>query len=162
MVFAVANTGNNSYALKSRYHDGNGWATQWQHWGAPAIGGDKFKLTSSVVYWNGTPNQMANLRISAFGYSEETSSRRGQLIEFEWDGASWRFAAPRMAPDGESFRTTHSSVIEQGTLDRIVVVGRTTTGRIYEFAREIQSGQVISETWTDLSWGPVIYIAVGP
>lgn len=162
VVFAVANTGNNSYALKSRYHDGNSWDTQWQHWGAPAIGGDKFKLTSSVVYWNGTPNQMANLRISAFGYSEETSSRRGQLIEFEWDGASWRFAAPRMAPDGESFRTTHSSVIEQGTLDRIVVVGRTTTGRIYEFAREIQSGQVISETWTDLSWGPVIYIAVGP
>ncbi len=25
VVFAVANTGNNSYALKSRFHDGNGW-----------------------------------------------------------------------------------------------------------------------------------------
>ena len=53
-----------------------------------------------------------------------------------------------------TFRTTHSSVIEQGTLDRISVVGRTSTGRIYEFVREIDGGQVISETWTDLSWEP--------
>ncbi len=38
---------------------------------------------------------MANLRISAFGDSEETSSRMGKLVEFFWDGASWRFATPR-------------------------------------------------------------------
>ncbi len=155
VVFAVANTGNNTYALKSRYHDGNGWDSQWQHFGAPAeLSGDKFKLTSAVVYYDGTPNQMANLRISAFGYSEENGGRVGKLIEFFWDGASWRFATPRLAPDGQSFRTTHSSVIDEGTRDRIIVVGRTSTGRIYEFAREIESGQVVSETWTDLSWEP--------
>lgn len=159
VVFAVTSTGPNSFVLKSRFHDGNGWDSQWQHWGAPAaLGGDKFKLTSSVVYWNGASNQMANLRISAFGYSEETSSRMGQLVEFFWDGASWRFATPRMAPDGQSFRTTHSSVIEQGTLDRISVVGRTSTGRIYEFVREIDGGQVVSETWTDLSWEPRLVV----
>ncbi len=28
----------------------------------------------------------------------------------------------------------------QGTRDRIVVVGRTSTGRIYEFAREVEVG----------------------
>lgn len=155
VVLAVANTGNNTYALKSRFHDGNGWDAQWQNFGAPAdLGGDKFKLTSAVVWYDGTPNQMANLRISAFGYSEETSSRVGKLVEFFWDGASWRFATPQLAPDGQSFRTTHSSVIDEGSRDRIVVVGRTSTGRIYEFAREIESGQIVSETWTDLSWEP--------
>jgi hypothetical protein len=155
VVFAVARV-NDAYVLKSRFHDGNGWDAGWQFWGAPpALGGVKFKLTSAVVYWNGTPNQMANLRIHAFGYSEETSSQKGQLVEFSWDGASWRFATPRTAPDGKSFRTTHSSVIDQGTRDRIVVVGRTTSGRIYEFAREVEGAQVISETWTDLSFEPI-------
>jgi len=161
VVFATVRNGSGSFVLKSRFHDGNGWDAQWQQWGAPAgLGGDKFKLTSAVVYWDGTPNQMANLRISAFGYSEETSSRVGQLVEFFWDGGSWRFAAPRMAPDGQSFRTTHSTVIDEGTRDRIIVVGRTSAGRIYEFAREIQSGQVVSEQWTDMSSEPLVFTIV--
>ncbi|MEZ4278475.1 MAG: hypothetical protein R3F21_02515 [Myxococcota bacterium] len=158
VVFAVARNGNGDYVLKSRFHNGHGWDSSWQHWGAPAsLGGVKFKLTSAVVYWNGAPNQMANLRISAFGYSEQDSGPVGQLIEFHWDGASWRFAAPRTAPNGQTFRTTHSSVIEDGTRDRIVVVGRTSGGRIYEFAREIDGGQVVSETWTDLSYEPLVF-----
>ena len=163
VVFAVVRTGSGSHVLKSRFHDGNAWDAQWQNFGAPSeLGGDKFKLTSAVVYWDGTPNQMANLRINAFGYSEELGSRKGQLVEFFWDGASWRFAAPRPAPDGESFRTSHASVIDQGTTDRIVVVGRTDTGRIYEFAREVSNGQVTSETWTDLSWERLTLTRVGP
>ncbi len=163
VVFAVSRNGSGSYVLKSRYHDGNGWDSGWQHWGAPAsLGGDKFKLTSAVVYWNGTPNQMANLRINAFGYSEENGSRVGQLVEFYWDGATWRFAQPRQAPDGQSFRTAHASVIDEGSRDRIVVVGRTSTGRIYEFAREIESGQVVSERWTDLSWEPLTLYRTNP
>ncbi|MBK7952360.1 MAG: hypothetical protein IPK00_27315 [Deltaproteobacteria bacterium] len=163
VVFAVAST-SNGFVLKSRYHDGNGWDGQWQHWGAPPVlGGDKFKLTSSVVYWDGTPNVLANLRISAFGYSEENTSagRVGKLVEFHWDGASWRFAAPRTAPDGKSFRTSHASVIEQGNTDRIVVVGRTSTGRIYEFSREVSNGQLLSENWADLSWEDVTLTRAG-
>ena len=45
-------------------------------------------------------------------------------------------------------------MIDEGTRDRIIVVGRTSTGRIYEFAREIENGQIVSEVWTDLSWEP--------
>jgi len=156
VVFASVRNPNGSYVLKSRFHDGNGWDASWQHWGAPVeLGGDKFKLTSAVVYWNGAANQMANLRINAFGYSDEVSGRPGKLVEFFWDGAAWRFAAPRLAPDGQSFRTTHSTVIEDGTRDRIVVVGRTSTGRIYEFVRELDGGQLVSEGWTDLSFEPI-------
>lgn len=164
VVFAVVG-GSNGFNLKSRFHDGVAWDAQWQHWGAPAgLGGDKFKLTSAVVYWDGAPNVMANLRISAFGQSEENTSagRVGKLVEFQWDGASWRFEAPRTAPDGQTFRVSHSSVIDEGNLDRIVVVGRTSTGRIYEYAREVSNGQVQSETWTDLSWEEPTLVRVGP
>ncbi|MEZ4331999.1 MAG: hypothetical protein R3F35_09590 [Myxococcota bacterium] len=162
VVFATVRDGNGRYVLKSRFHDGHGWDAQWAHWGAPTgLGGDKFKLTSAVVWWNGTPNQMANLRINAFGYSEENGSRAGQLVEFHWDGGAWRFATPRTAPDGQSFRTSHAAVIDEGTRDRIVVVGRTSTGRIYEFAREIESGQIVSERWTDLSSEPITILRAG-
>ncbi|MFO0691305.1 MAG: hypothetical protein U0900_21580 [Myxococcota bacterium] len=164
VVFAVAG-GSNGFTLKSRFHDGHAWDAQWQHWGAPAdLAGDKFKLTSAVVYWDGTPNVMANLRISAFGQSEENTSagRIGKLVEFQWDGASWRFAPTRTAPDGQTFRMSHASVVDEGSIDRIVVVGRTSTGRIYEFAREVSNGQVLSERWTDLSWEDITIVRVGP
>lgn len=164
VVFAVAG-GSNGFTLKSRLHDGNAWDAQWQHWGAPAdLAGDKFKLTAAVVYWDGAPNVAANLRISAFGQSEENSGagRVGKLVEFQWDGVAWRFAPTRTAPDGQSIRVSHASVIDQSGVDRIVVVGRTSTGRIYEYAREVASGQIQSEGWTDLSFEDITITRVGP
>jgi hypothetical protein len=157
VVLAVARDGSGDYELEMQYHDGNGWASSWTHVGAPAaLGGDKFKLTSAVVWYDGQANQMVNLRINAFGYSEARGSSKGRLVEFFWNGGSWSFGTVRTAPDGEDFRTTHSAVVDEGSRDRIVVVGRTSGGRIYEFVRELDRGSVVYEGWNDLSFEPYV------
>jgi hypothetical protein len=161
VLVAVARDGSGDYELEMQYHDGNAWNTSWTHIGAPfALRGDKFKLTSSVVWYDGQANQMANLRINAFGYSEETETQAGKLVELIWNGAYWSFGAVREAPDGDSFRTTHSAVIDEGSRDRIVVTGRTTAGRIYEFVREFENGRVVEEGWNDLSYRPILIKSV--
>ena len=45
-----------------------------------------------------------------------------------------------MAPDGQTFRTTHSSVIDEGSRDRIVVLGRSSTGDGFYCAAARQLG----------------------
>jgi hypothetical protein len=157
VVMAVARDGSGDYELEMQYHDGNGWNSQWTHIGAPpGLYGDKFKMTSAVVWYDGQANQMANLRINAFGYSEEKGSQVGKLVELAWNGSSWNFGAVREAPDGATFRTSHAVVIDEASRDRIVVTGRTVTGRIYEFVREFDGGRQVLESWNDLSFEPIV------
>lgn len=155
-VFATVTDGPGNYRLAQRFHDGSGWNGGWTSLGAPAgLSGGKFKLTSSVVWYEGQANKVQNLRVSAFGYSEELNSRKGQLVELRFDGNSWSWQPLRSAPDGGSFRTATSSVIDEYERDRIVVIGRTEGGRIYEFSREITNGRAV-EGWKDLSYEPLV------
>ena len=163
VLMAVGRDGSGDFGLEMQWHNGVDWASQWTSYGAPsALHGDKFKMTSAVVWYEGQANQMANLRINAFGYSEENDGRTGKLVEMIWDGAQWRWGAVREAPNGLSFRTTHSEVIDEGQTDRIVVIGRTADGRIYEFVREIQNGRTTWEGWNDLSWEPIVFERIPP
>ena len=156
VVFTVAQNGSQDFELFTQWHTGLGWGSGWTDQDAPPeLRGDKFKLTSAVVWYQGSSKDLSNLRINAFGYSEEISGQRaGGLVEFFWNGQRWDWAPVRYAPDGQSFRTTHSTVMDDPDHDRIVVVGRTSTGRIWEYVREYDGYQLLREKWNDLSFEP--------
>ena len=154
VVYVTARQGQGDWELWQQYHNG----TSWQGWTKvgqpPSIGGRKFKLTSAVVWYEGTPNTWNALRINFFGYSEEYNGTPRHLVEWRWNGSYWGFGPSRQAPDGRDLRTLSSAVIDQGSTDRVVVFTRSDTGRIWEFSRE-HSGGGFSERWEDLSWEPL-------
>lgn len=155
VVAAVGRMPSGRYELLTQFHNGNGWGTGWQNHGAPAeLSGGKFKMTSSVVWHEGGSNQMANLRVSFFGYSEQDGNQPGQLVEFHWNGSRWDWRPVQTAPGNRNLRTDHAVVVDEGARDRIIVPVRTYDGRIYEYIRDIQPGQAPREGWNDLSFEP--------
>ncbi|HPG26868.1 MAG: hypothetical protein H6748_03620 [Spirochaetaceae bacterium] len=144
------------FELVMRYHDGNGWTSGWSRWGAPAeLRGEAFRMTSSVVWYDGPSNDLANLRISFFGYSEQ-SSIAGGLVELHWNGGSWGWKPMRFAPNGQSLATDHAVVVDEGTRDRVIVFARTYTGRILEWVEQYENGSSTSAGWNDLSTEPIV------
>ena len=157
VVFAVARDGSGDFELFTQFHNGLGWDSNWQDHGAPPeLQGLKFKMTSAVSWYQGPKDySLTNLRISVFGYSEEIAGvRPGGLVEFFWNGFRWNWAPVRTAPDGQTFRTTHAVAMDDPDEDRVVVIGRTSTGRIWEYARQYDQYGRVSEDWTDLSFEP--------
>ena len=162
VVFAVARDGRGGWHLSTHYHDGDGWDSGWADQGAPqGLGGDKFRMTTSAVWYVGPSNDLGNLRISAFGYTDPTPNRNGQLVEFHWNGAYWQWMPLRSAPGGRGLRTDHAVVVDEGDKDRVTVFARTYDGRIYEFVREYDRAQVVGEEWNDLSTEPLFRLIGG-
>ncbi len=162
VVFAVAQSDNGDFELHTQWHTGLGWDTRWTNHGAPPeLNGGKFKMTSSVVWYNGASNDMANLRISAFGYSEVNGSTTGGLVEFHWNGGRWSFRPVRFAPGGRGLRVEHAVVADGGSTDRVVAFVRTYDGRIYEDVQEFRYGHRQYQIWNDLSTEPIV-VAVPP
>lgn len=152
-VHVVAQNGSQDFEVYSRTHNGVGWSQGWRREGAPTeLRGERFKLTSAVTWYNGSSSQGANLRMHFFGYAEPANGQPGGLVEYRWTGNSWGFSPVRYAPNGESLRTTHAVVSDLSKEDRIVVIVRTTSGRIYEYFQEFRNGSVVDEGWKDLSW----------
>lgn len=161
VVFAVHRR-NGDWTLSTQWHDGNGWASGWTDWGGPSeLGGEKFRMTSAVVWHNGSSRQMANLRISAFGYSEPTDSQPGGLVEFHWNGSGWSFRPMRFSPDGHSLRTDHAVVVDEGTRDRVIAFARTYEGRILEDVQQFENGWRTFFGWNDLSTEPIVLRRTG-
>ena len=141
----------------------------WNDYGVPTDGngtpvlqpGTKFYMTSGNVWKNGSI-----LRVDLFGHSNVHTNAsgvqtQGQLYRFYWDQYGWSWDHPAGAPDGQSFRTTSSFVVEDGSYDRVTVVGRTRTGRIYERYYEVVNGVQFGWNWNDLSIKPVFSSTLG-
>ncbi|MCR9092931.1 MAG: hypothetical protein NXI30_01820 [bacterium] len=156
LVFAVARGARGGWHLSTHYHDGNGWSAGWVDQGSPpGLYGDKFRMTSSAVWYVGSSRDPGNLRVSAFGYAENDGPENGRLVEFHWNGATWQWMPLREAPGGHGLRTDHAVVVDEGSRDRLTVFVRTYDGRILEYVREYSGTSVSSETWNDLSNEPL-------
>lgn len=156
VVFAVSRK-KGGFTLSTRWHDGNGWSSGWTDWGAPSeLAGGKFLMTSAVVWYDGSSSQLANLRISAFGHSEASAQRPGGLVEFHWNGTGWSFQPMRFAPDGDSLRSDHAVVVDEGSRDRVIALARTDGGRILEDVQQFENGRRVFFGWNDLSTEPLV------
>jgi hypothetical protein len=93
----------------------------WRQW--VRTNGDRY--TSGVTYNDGTR------RFALFGHNAA-----GQHIRMDLTGLTvaqnWSFASPVAAPEA-GFKTDSSYLVQNGSDLRIGVVGRTSTGRVYEY-----------------------------
>ncbi|MDR4496180.1 MAG: hypothetical protein R3B74_17535 [Nitrospirales bacterium] len=123
------------WELWERHYNGTQWEPWQAHGPAPGISyvlegsgeyvyGKGFRISSGVVWTDGN-----TLRINLFGRTDE----EGHLIEYFWDGGTWRWASNRVHPGGERFHTNSSAVYDYANGEYISVVGRTTSGEIWEF-----------------------------
>ncbi len=103
-----------------------------------------FRMTSAVVWYEGTRGVAANLRIDVFGYADQ-----GALVHFERTPTTWSWAASRTAPGGDAIRVDSAFVVDEGTYDRISAIGRTRSGRIIERYRVIDAGVDQGYAWLD-------------
>jgi hypothetical protein len=112
----------------------------WAKWHVPA----GTCLTSGVVWYDGS--HAGAPRFNVFGQTGD-----GRLASFFYAGTQWAFGDYVAAPNGEAFTTDTSYAVDSLSFDRVSVVGRTTSGRIWERFFTLENGVSTDWTWADLS-----------
>src|SRR5262249_36648220 len=171
-VFATAfNRTTSAYELFERHFDTNPGAvptnpaawTAWQSFGTPT-GLDPrtpFRLTTDVTWYQGS-----TLRINMFGHADSDVSPPERMVEFFWNGSTWKFAtALRQPPNGTGIRTSCVVALQSPdrTYTRLTVLGRTGgdasfpgSGSIWEMYWTNENGVDHDWAWRDLSWEPAV------
>lgn len=153
-VFVTAlDPATNKWTLYLQHHDGGRWQSSWTKLGVPPnlASGERFRMTSAVVWYQGTYFDWSGLRIEVFGQSEGAGEAPGKLVHYRWNGGSWSFAPTRAAPDGRTLHQTSADTIDLSGYDRVSAFVRTTDGRIYEYFYD--GGAWV---WHDLSYEPLL------
>jgi hypothetical protein len=127
----------------------------WKDYGVPRDAQGKpcwsedrpFRMSTCCLFWQG--NQ---LRCILLGEVEGDGVAPARLIEHSYANQRWAWGEVRAVPDGGDFRTESSAVVRRGDASvRVSVLGRSSSGRIWEHASIQRRGGEAPWFWVPLS-----------